>query len=129
MAVAMHTSQRTLTAYFKGLQMAIPHASSGQALDIRPLGHRLLTERTSALFKSVDLEVMRVVLLTGRSLPAHKVPGEVTIHCLEGSLDIELETTTVRLEMGELLFLSRGEMHAVKAVSDASALVTIALKP
>lgn len=109
--------------------MALPHVSSGQALDIRPLGHRLLTERTSALFKSLDLEVMRVVLLTGRSLPTHQVPGEVTIHCLEGTLDIELKNSTERLEMGELLFLKRGETHAIKAVSDACALVTIALRP
>ena len=109
--------------------MAIPHASPGQALDVRPLGGRLSTDKTSALFKSVDLEVMRLVLLAGKSLPQHKVPGEITIHCLEGSLDVELDDATVRLEARELLFLTGNATHGVKAVTDASALVTIALKP
>lgn len=109
--------------------MAIPHASPGQAFDVRPLGGRLSSDKTSALFKSADLEVMRLVLLAGKSLPQHKVPGEITIHCLEGSLDVELDDATVRLEAGELLFLTGNATHAVKAVTDASALVTIALRP
>lgn len=109
--------------------MAIPHASPGQALDVRPLGGRLSSDKTSALFKSADLEVMRLVLLGGKSLPQHKVPGEITIHCLEGSLDVELDDATVRLEAGQLLFLTGNATHAVKAVTDASALVTIALRP
>lgn len=109
--------------------MALPHAHSGQPLDVRPLGPRLATEKTSALFKSKDLEVMRLVLLAGKSLPPHQVPGEITIQCVEGSLGIELEGATVRLAAGELLFLAGGALHGVKALSDATALVTIALKP
>lgn len=108
--------------------MALQHASAGQPLDVRPLGVRLSTEKTSALFKSADLEVMRLVLLAGKSLPPHKVPGEITIHCLEGSLDVALDDATVRLEAGQLLFLTGNATHGVKAVTDASALVTIALK-
>jgi quercetin dioxygenase-like cupin family protein len=109
--------------------MALTHAASGQALDLRPLGERISTAKTSALFKSRDLEVMRVVLLAGRSLPLHKVPGEITIHCLEGSLGIELDDATVRLNAGELLYLAGNATHGVTAITDASALVTIALKP
>jgi quercetin dioxygenase-like cupin family protein len=62
-------------------------------------------------------------------LPQHKVPGEITIHCLEGSLDVGLDDATVRLEAGELLFLAGNATHALKAVTDACALVTIVLKP
>lgn len=108
--------------------MAIHHALSGQALDVRPLSGRLSLVKTSALFKSADLEVIRLVLLAGKSLPPHKVPGEITIHCLEGSIDIELDVATTRLNAGELLFLAGSAMHAVSAVTDASALVTIALR-
>jgi quercetin dioxygenase-like cupin family protein len=107
--------------------MALPHASPGEPFDVRPLGARLANERTSALFKSRDLEVLRLVLAAGKSLPSHKVPGEITIHCLEGSLDIELDDATRRLEAGELLFLEGNVAHAVKALTDATALVTIAL--
>lgn len=108
--------------------MALSHASPGQPLDVRPLGERLGTERTSALFKSADLEVMRLVLVRGKSLPPHHVRGEITIHCLEGSLEVALDDKTVRLEPGELLFLTRMATHGVKALTDSSALVTVALK-
>ena len=109
--------------------MALPHANPGQLLDVRPFGDRLSGEKTAALFKSRDLEVMRLVLRAGKSLPAHKVPGEITIQCLEGTLDIELAHATVRLNAGEMVFLAAGAMHDVMAPTDASALVTIALKP
>ncbi len=109
--------------------MALAHASSGQVLDVSPLGSKVATTRTSALFKSRDLEVMRLVLTAGRSLPPHKVAGEITIHCIEGSLDIELETSSVRLDAGQLVYLDGGALHGVQARSDATALVTIALKP
>ncbi len=113
--------------------MALNHASPGQALDVRPFGARLLTEKTAALFKSRDFELMRLVLLAGKSFPPHKVAGDITIHCLEGTLavglTVELANTTVTLAAGELLFLEGNALHGVTALSDASALVTIALKP
>ncbi|RZL00416.1 MAG: hypothetical protein EOP36_15745 [Rubrivivax sp.] len=108
--------------------MALQHGSPGHALDVRPLRDRIGGEKTSALFKSADLEVMRLVLLAGKALPRHKVAGEITIQCLEGSLDIELDDATVTLEAGELLLLAGNALHGVRAVTDASALVTIALK-
>ena len=39
-----------------------------------------------ALFKTEELEVIRLVLAAGKSLPPHKVPGEITIQCLEGRI-------------------------------------------
>ncbi len=109
--------------------MALVHAASGQVLDANPLKARMASERTSALFKGRDLEVMRLILAAGKSLPPHKVPGEITIHCLEGSLEIELDASTVRLDAGRLLYLEGGAMHGVTARVDSSALVTLALMP
>ncbi|MFN4360802.1 MAG: hypothetical protein ACK4F4_08780 [Hylemonella sp.] len=71
--------------------MAIPHATAGQIIDIQPLGTRLAYEKTVALFKAQDLEVMRLVLTAGKSLPPHKVAGEITIQCIEGVLAITSE--------------------------------------
>jgi len=109
--------------------MALPHGVSGESIDVRPLGPRLPTERTAALFKARDLEVIRLVLSAGKSVPPHKVPGDITIHCLEGSLRIDVDGAASLLNAGELLFLAGDVVHGVKAISDASALVTIALKP
>lgn len=108
--------------------MAIPHARPGQAIEVRPLGARLPHEKTFALFKSEDLEVMRLVLVAGKSLPPHKVPGEITVQCIEGSIEITAGNRSHVLHAGQLLYLAGGVTHGVTALQDASALVTIALR-
>ena len=107
--------------------MAIPHATPGQPIDVRALGPRLSGAKTTALFKSEQLEVMRLVLQAGKSLPPHSVPGEITIHCIEGRIDITLDSQSHRLDAGEMLFLARSQSHGVRALEDSSALVTIVL--
>lgn len=107
--------------------MAIPHARSGQVIDVRPLGAALTGERTTALFKTDDLEVMRLVLTAGKSLPPHRVAGEITIQCLEGRIDVTLDGESRILNAGHLIYLARDVSHGVVAIEDASVLVTIAL--
>lgn len=109
--------------------MAIPHARSGEPIDVVPLRDKLPVEKTVALFKSRDLEVMRLVLTAGKSLPPHKVAGELTIQCIEGRLDVKVDGASNLLSAGQLLFLSGDVVHSVEALDDSSALVTIALKP
>jgi len=107
--------------------MAIPHAQSGQVISVRPLGPALTGERTTALFKTEDLEVMRLVLTAGKSLPPHRVAGEITIQCIEGRIDVSLDGTSRILDAGDLIYLARDVVHGVVAIEDASVLVTIAL--
>lgn len=112
--------------------MAIPHAVAGEPVDVQPLGDALRSARTVALFKSDDLEVMRVVLLAGKSLPPHAVSGEITLQCLEGRVDVTAgdaaNTKTHTLMAGQLLYLGGGVMHSLIGIDDASVLVTIALR-
>jgi len=122
--------------------MALPHAASGDIISVRPLGPAWADARTHALFKSEQLEVMRLVLRTGEAFPAHEVPGEITLHCLEGEIEVSVwpdepaaprgagpaaTGQLQRLHAGEMLFLRGGVRHGVRAVRDASALVTIVL--
>jgi quercetin dioxygenase-like cupin family protein len=108
--------------------MAIPHARSGQVIDVRPLGPAFVDERTTALFKTDDLEVMRLVLPAGKSLPPHKVAGEITVQCIEGRIDVTLDGESRILDAGQLIYLARDVVHGVVALEDASVLVTIALR-
>jgi quercetin dioxygenase-like cupin family protein len=108
--------------------MAIPHLRPGQATQVEPLGVRLAQEKTVALFKSEDLEVMRLVLLAGKSLPPHRVPGEITVQCIEGSIDVTVDGQSHVLLAGQLLYLGGGVTHGVTALQDSSALVTVALR-
>ncbi len=106
--------------------MALPHTQPGQAVDVGPLGPALHEARSHALFKSAQLELMRLVLSAGSSLPPHAVPGEITVQCVEGSAELLLDdgAATV-LQAGQLLYLPGGCRHAVRALTDTSLLVTI----
>lgn len=104
--------------------MAIPHAAPGQAIDIHP---DAADARTTALFKSRDLELMRLVLPAGKSLPPHKVAREITIQCLVGALAVTTAAGRHELQAGQLLYLEREAMHDVLALEDAVALVTVVL--
>ena len=108
--------------------MAIAHAAPGQLVDVQPLGSQLGEVRTSALFKTGELEVMRLVLPAGKTVPAHKVKGEITIHCLEGEVDLMAGGQTQRMKAAQLVWLEGSVDHALTAVRDASLLVTIVLR-
>lgn len=108
--------------------MALPHVGAGQPCDVRPLGEALAGTPSSALFKSEQLEVIRLVLPAGRSMPPHRVAGEITLQCLEGELALSLAGGPQRLAAGQLLFLRGGELHGLQALSDASALLTLVLR-
>ena len=106
--------------------MALPHARSGQIIDISPLGSGLRSAVSTALFKAEDLEVMRLVLLSGKGIPPHKVAGEVTIQCIEGVVEVSSDEVQT-LEAGKMMYLRGDEVHSLRAVEDASMLVTIFL--
>lgn len=108
--------------------MALPHASPGTAVDVQPLGPTLQTEISYALFKSRDLEVIRLILLAGKEMPPHKVDGEITLQCIEGRIEVKTHGAFHTLAPGQLLFLARDDLHAVRALEDSSALLTIALR-
>jgi len=109
--------------------MAIPHAQPGEVIDVRPLGAGLATAKTSTLLKTEKIEIVRLVMATGKVLKEHKAPGEITVHCLEGKIDFTALGTSQELTAGQLLHLPAGEPHSVKCLEDASFLLTIRLGP
>ena len=108
--------------------MALPHATSGQVIDVRPLGDKKTEAVSHALFKTEQLELIRLVLPQGKGMPEHAVHGPITIQCLEGRVELHAHQKAVTLQAGELVYLAGGELHSLCAVEDASALLTILLK-
>ncbi len=108
--------------------MAIAHAQPGDVMDVRPLGPALTTTRSHALFKSTDLEVIRLVLLAGDSMPPHAVAGEITLQCIEGRIAFTCDAGVRELAAGELIHVTGAEIHGLRGIEDASLLLTIALK-
>jgi quercetin dioxygenase-like cupin family protein len=107
--------------------VAIPHAQSGQIIDIAPLGPALTGTKTTALIKSSTLEVIRLVVPAGKDVPEHKAPGDITVQCLEGEVGFTAEGKTQQLKPGQLLYLAAGSPHSLHGVQDSSVLVTILL--
>lgn len=108
--------------------MSLHHLQSGEVADVRPLGAGLAEARSHALFKAEDLEVARLVLRAGEGLPPHAVPGEITLQCIEGRVAFSCNAGGRELAAGQLVHLQGSELHAVRALEDASLLLTIALK-
>ena len=107
--------------------MAIPHASPGDIIDIRPLGPEVRHAVTTTLIKSARLEVIRLVLPAAKEIPPHKVSGEITVQCLEGRVAFKALGQTQELEAGQMLYLAGEDEHSLQALEDASVLVTILL--
>jgi quercetin dioxygenase-like cupin family protein len=107
--------------------MARPHLASGELTHLEPLGARVAQSVTHALVKSAQIEIIRVVLPAGKSLPRHEVPGEITVQCLEGTADFITANQTRRMQAGDFLHLAGHVAHEIKALEDASLLVTIRL--
>nr|WP_295778206.1 cupin domain-containing protein [Rhodoferax sp.] len=109
--------------------MAIQHAVSGEPVIVLPPANAPGERQTVALFKTNELEVMRVVLPAGKSMPAHKVAGDITVQCLEGSIAFVGEGGSSQvLEAGELLYLDGGVVHSLTGIKDACVLVHIVLR-
>ncbi|MBL0086121.1 MAG: cupin domain-containing protein [Ideonella sp.] len=108
--------------------MALQHSQPGQVIDVAPLGARLREGKTSALFKAGQLELARIVLRAGESMREHQAPGEITLQCLEGLLELTTPTGSQLLRPGQLIHLLKREPHALKAIEDSSALLTMCLR-
>lgn len=109
--------------------MALTHAQSGEVIDVRPFGSTLARESTRTLVKTDNLEVVRLVMRSGKAYKGHQVPGEITVLCLEGRCTFTTGGATRDLEPGHLIYLAGGEEHALLAAEDCSVLLTILLAP
>jgi quercetin dioxygenase-like cupin family protein len=107
--------------------MAIAHAKPGEVVDVRPLGSALASTQTKTLVRAEQLEVIRLVVPTGKQIEEHKAKGEITVQCLEGRAAFTAFGKTQTLEAGELLYLPTGEPHTVKGIENASLLLTVLL--
>lgn len=109
--------------------MAQAHAASGDLIDIGPLGAALADQVTTAIMKSAQLELVRLVLPTGKAMREHRVAGEITVQCIEGLIEFTTPGASLRLGPGTLVHLQGGEPHSLLALADSTALLTICLVP
>lgn len=108
--------------------MSLHHATPGELIDIRPLGDKLVDSASLALVRTDDFEVMRLVLPQGKSIPEHRIEGELTLQCLEGSVEVEALGQRRQLRAGQMIYLQGNTPYALAAPENASVLMTMLRK-
>lgn len=109
--------------------MALPHATSGDVVEVRPAGERIVDAPSTAIVRDGRIEVMRLLLPAGKSLPEHTVPGPLTLHCLEGVVEVRAHGASRPMRAGELMYLAGGVAHALHAIEDTFVLTTVVRVP
>lgn len=108
--------------------MSLPHPAPGETIDLRPLGTKLAEAASMALVRTDDIEVMRLILPKGKSVPEHHVPGEITLQCLEGTVEVQAQGRMQVLQAQQMLYLYGNEPYALLALEDSSVLMTMLRK-
>ena len=108
--------------------MALHHAFSGEIVDLRPLGAPLVDTQSTTVLRDAQLMVMRIVLPAGKRLPAHAVEGPITMHGLEGEIDIIAHGCCKTMRAGDFMYLAGEVPHALCATKDAAVLVSIVVQ-
>ena len=107
--------------------MALPHAASGDVIAVHSGAEDYSRFSSIALAKTLELELIRLVLPKGKTMPEHHVPGEITLLCLKGEIVVDIHVASRTLHAGDMLYLFGGQAHALRAEQDALALLTILL--
>jgi quercetin dioxygenase-like cupin family protein len=105
--------------------MAATYHQPRSAIDVRPLAASLSSAKTATLVDSREMKIVRLVLRAGAEVPTHTAPGELALMCLEGLLEFTAGGKTWEVPAGHLVHLGAGEPHALRAVEDSWALLTI----
>jgi quercetin dioxygenase-like cupin family protein len=108
--------------------MATKHASSGELIDLRPLGAPLDDSQSTTLLRDEQLKIMRLVMPAGKKLPDHAVDGPITMQCLEGVVEVVAHGNSKTMRAGDLMYLASKAPHSLRAIEDASVLVTIVVE-
>ena len=78
------------------------------------------------IVKVGPLRATLVGLTPGGALRPHKAEGPITLHVLEGTIEVEAEGTSWTLPAGTLFALDAGIVHAVTAPRGGIFLLTLA---
>ncbi|NHW02186.1 hypothetical protein HAV20_10185 [Pseudomonas sp. D-134-1] len=108
--------------------MALKHARSGEVIHLLR-ADQLPELKSQALVSTPELEVMRLVLNAGHVVPSHAVAGSITIHCLQGSIEIQADGRWQTLRANDMVYLAGQAEHALQAITDTVTLVTILRVP
>ena len=88
--------------------MATHHAKPGELVDLKTWVNDQPLERTKAIVKTEEMELVRLFLPAGKEIPSHKVLGPITVHCIKGKIEFTAMGATQEIEPEQLLHLMPG---------------------
>jgi quercetin dioxygenase-like cupin family protein len=105
----------------------MPESRSEAVVPILPLGERFGAAHTAAILRSEQLEIVRLVLHAGKILREHRAPGEISLQCIEGKVELSVPSGTHELGPGDLIHLRSQVPHSLRALLDSSLLLTLCI--
>lgn len=105
--------------------MALHHVGPGEVADLNPYGEQLADAKTNTIAKTNAFQAIRMIVRAGSEIPAHQVPGELTLQCIEGRISLRLDEQTIDIAAGQWVYLEGGKRHLVKGIENSLLLLTI----
>ena len=102
-----------------------PLVKPGETVDVRQLGAALGTRQKALLVKTVNVEIIHVVIPAGETIPTHEAQGEIILHCLEGRVSLAALGKTHELKAGQLFYFRINEPFSIQGIEQASLLATV----
>ena len=109
--------------------MALQHAEPLQPIALATAIDPTASGVSHSLLRTGHLQLIKLVLPRGHTMPRHQVPGEITIQCLQGEVEIKTPSRGCLLRAGELVMLPGGEPHELQARADTQLLLTLLFAP
>lgn len=104
--------------------MTTTQVNPGEVINAQPSSSTSSEPLKTTLFKTEQVELIRLALPTDKIIPEHKAPGQIIVQCLAGRVDFAAAGKTETLGPGQLLYLEAGELHSLHCLEAASVLVT-----
>jgi quercetin dioxygenase-like cupin family protein len=97
----------------------------GQTIDVAPLETCFESKRVTVLLKTEAVEIVRVFIPAGETVPTYESQGEVILHCLEGAVRLNARGTPRELKAGKLVCLVVHEPFSLRGVENSVLLLTV----
>lgn len=82
---------------------------------------------SKVLLKTSDLRLVLLAMQGGSRMPQHHSEGRIAVHCLRGSIRLQLASEARDLREHDVLALDRKVAHDVQAIEDSVFLLTLVL--